>query len=121
VPPAARGADRIELFPLRSMDELATGTWGILEPKLALRGREDRKVDARQLDLIVVPGLAFDRTGGRLGYGKGYYDRLLAEVRPDATLVAFAFECQLFATVPMHPHDVAMHKVITEKTVYESE
>jgi len=119
-PPAAREADRIELFPLENMDELAAGTWGILEPKLALRNRHDRQVDARELDLIVVPGVAFDRTGGRVGHGKGYYDRLLAEVRPDAALVALAFECQLFATVPMQPHDVAMHKVITEETVYET-
>ena len=119
-PPTARGADRIGLFSLKRFNELATGTWGILEPKLALRNREDRKVDARQLDLIVVPGVAFDRTGGRIGYGKGYYDRLLAQVRSDATLVALAFECQLFATVPMQPHDVTMHKIITEKTVYEA-
>ncbi len=118
-PPAARDANQIGLFPLKTFDELTVGTWGILEPKLALRNREDRKIDARQLDLIVVPGVAFDRTGGRLGHGKGYYDRLLAQVRPDATLVALAFECQLFPAVPMQPHDVPMHKVITEKTVYE--
>ena len=120
VPPAASRADRIGLFLLETFDELATGTWGILEPKLALRNREDRKVDVRQLDLIVVPGVAFDRTGGRVGHGKGCYDRLLAQVRCDATIVALAFECQLFATVPMQPLDVPMHKVITEKTVYEA-
>ena len=110
--------DRLELFRLESIDELAAGAWRIPEPKLELRSRADRKVDLSELDLIVVPGVAFDAQGGRIGQGKGYYDRLLHLVRPDATLVALAFECQLFPTVPMGPHDVYMDKVITERAVY---
>ena len=63
-------------------------------------------------------GVAFDVSGGRLGHGRGYYDRLLADVRPDAPLVALAFECQLFPPIPMGTHDVYMDLVVTEKEIY---
>ena len=53
-----------------------------------------------------------------MGQGKGYYDRLLARVRPDAPVVALAFECQMFPEIPMAPHDVFMDKVLTEQRVY---
>lgn len=112
--------ERLELFYLEDYYELVRGTLGILEPRSALRDRADRRADVSQLDLIVVPGVAFDRRGGRLGHGKGYYDRLLRQVRPDAALVALAFECQLFPEIPMLPHDVPMHKVITEEAAYEA-
>jgi 5-formyltetrahydrofolate cyclo-ligase len=112
-------AARLELFRLESIDELAPGIFRILEPKVELRGLAERKVDVSTVDLIVVPGVAFDREGGRLGHGKGYYDRLLRLVRPDTTLVALAFECQLFPAVPTQRHDVRMDKVITEKAIYE--
>jgi len=111
-------ADRLGLFLLESIDELAPGTWGIPEPKVELRSLPNKQVDASRLDLVVVPGVAFDREGHRLGYGKGYFDRLLAHVRPDASLAGLAFECQLFPEIPSGPHDVAMDRVITEKAVY---
>jgi 5-formyltetrahydrofolate cyclo-ligase len=110
--------DRLELFWLRAMEELAPGAFGILEPKTELRDRSERKVEAAQLDLVMVPGVAFDAGGGRVGHGRGYYDRFLRHVRPDVLLVALAFECQMFPRVPVQPHDVTMHKIITEKTVY---
>lgn len=109
----------LELFHLERMDELAEGTFGILEPRPGLRERPEKRVDVRQVDLIMVPGVAFDRSGGRTGHGKGYYDKLLASARPDTPLVAAAFECQLFPEIPMMPHDVFMDKVITEKAVYQ--
>jgi len=113
--------DVLELFLLESMEELAVGTLGILEPKTELRNRAERKIDVWGLDLIMVPGVAFDRRGGRIGHGKAYYDKLLAYARQDTPLVALAFECQLFSQVPTEPHDVFMDKVITEKAVYEGE
>ncbi len=116
--PYCAGAE-LELFHLERMDELAEGTFGILEPRPELRERPEKRLDVGQVDLVMVPGVAFDRRGGRTGHGKGYYDKLLARTRPDAPLVAVAFECQLFADVPMLPHDVFMDKVITEKAVYE--
>jgi 5-formyltetrahydrofolate cyclo-ligase len=111
-------ADDLGLFLLGSMEELVPGTYGILEPKVALRAAADRRVDAGELDLVVVPGVAFDRRGSRLGHGKGYYDRLLGRVRPDTALVALGFDCQVFPEIPTELHDVRMDKVITEQAVY---
>ena len=110
--------DRLELFLLEGIDELASGTFGIPEPRVALRALADRRVHVSGLDLIMVPGVAFDRRGGRLGHGKGYYDKLLQNAPPDTPLVALAFECQVLPEIPMQPHDVYMDKVITEKTIY---
>ena len=77
-----------------------------------------KQVDVEELDLIMVPGVAFDRSGGRMGHGFGYYDKLLEHARPDAPLVALAFECQLFPEIPTQAHDIFMDKIITEKAVY---
>ena len=112
--------DDLELFRLEAMEELEIGTFGILEPLERLRNLPDRKVDVRELDLILVPGVAFDRHGGRLGHGKGYYDKLLRNCRPDTSLVALAFECQLFPKIPTEEHDVFMDKVITENGIYNA-
>jgi len=110
--------DELGLFRLDSMHELAAGTLGILEPRIELRARAERRVEVAQLDLILVPGVAFDRRGGRLGHGKGYYDRLLRRARRDTPLVGLAFECQLVPAVPMLPHDVPVDKLVTEEAVY---
>ena len=101
------------------MNELAEGTFAILEPRPELRDRPERRVDVAEVDLVVVPGVAFDARGGRLGHGQGYYDRLLKHARPDATLVALAFECQMFAEIPVGPRDVVVDWVITEEHVYQ--
>uniref|UniRef100_A0A7C4QTC7 5-formyltetrahydrofolate cyclo-ligase n=1 Tax=Schlesneria paludicola TaxID=360056 RepID=A0A7C4QTC7_9PLAN len=109
----------LELFHLESTDELAVGMYKILEPRPELRTLAAKRVDVAALDLIMVPGVAFDRRGGRTGHGKGYYDKLLEHARRDTPLVGLAFECQLFDAIPMQPHDVFMDKVITETAVYQ--
>jgi 5-formyltetrahydrofolate cyclo-ligase len=108
----------LELFWLQDMSDLATGMYKILEPREELRIVPERQVNPEDIDLIMVPGVAFDREGGRTGHGKGYYDKLLQHARPDTPLVALAFECQLFPRIPMHSHDIFMDKVITEAAVY---
>lgn len=109
----------LELFHLESMDELALGMYRILEPKPELRAVAAKHVDVEELDLVMVPGVAFDRRGARSGHGMGYYDKLLEHARPDAPLVALAFECQMFDEVPTQEHDIFMDKVVTELAVYE--
>lgn len=109
----------LELFRLESMDELELGMYRILEPKPELRNLREKQLAPEQLDLILVPGVAFDRRGGRTGHGKGYYDKLLQHARPDTPLIGLAFECQLFPQIPMHEHDIFMDKVVTEAAVYE--
>jgi 5-formyltetrahydrofolate cyclo-ligase len=109
----------LELFHLESMDELELGMYRILEPKADLRLVAAKRVEVEELDLIMVPGVAFDRRGGRTGHGKGYYDKLLEHARLDTPLIALAFECQLFPEIPMQPHDIFMDKVVSEAAVYE--
>lgn len=65
-----------------------------------------------QLDLALVPGVAFDAVGRRIGRGKGYYDRLLAAVR--GIKCGVAFDCQMIATIPDEPHDVRLNCLVTE-------
>ena len=109
----------LELFHLESMDELELGMYRILEPKAELRTVAEKKIDVEALDLIIVPGVAFDRRGGRTGHGKGYYDKLLEHAKPSTPLVALAFECQMFPEIPMDDHDIYMDKVVTEEAVYD--
>ncbi len=108
----------LELFLLENMDELAIGMYKILEPKPELRDAAGKRIDVKELDLIMVPGVAFDPRA-RMGHGFGYYDKLLEHARPDTPLVALAFECQIFPEIPTQAHDVFMDKIITEETIYQ--
>jgi 5-formyltetrahydrofolate cyclo-ligase len=110
--------DELETFLLTDMNQLAVGMYKILEPRPELRTIAELKVAVDDLELIIVPGVAFDREGGRLGHGKGYYDKLLEHAKLSTPLVALAFECQLFPHIPMQEHDIFMDKVVTEKTTY---
>ena len=90
---------RFALFPADS--ELAPGPHGIPQPDPV------RAVEPCDIDLFLVPGLAFDAQGGRIGYGGGWYDRLLASARPDALVYGLCLPCQLSdSPLPMDPHDI---------------
>jgi 5-formyltetrahydrofolate cyclo-ligase len=78
-------------------------------------------VDVRQIDLFIVPGVAFCADGRRLGNGWGYYDRLLAGVGSTAVKVGLAFDCQLLPWLPSQEHDVRMDLVVTESRTYPFE
>jgi 5-formyltetrahydrofolate cyclo-ligase len=101
------------------MDELELGMYRILEPREDLRTVEAKRLQPADLDLIMVPGVAFDRKGGRTGHGKGYYDKLLQHAKPTTPLIALAFECQMFEEIPTESHDIYMDKVVTEDAVYQ--
>jgi 5-formyltetrahydrofolate cyclo-ligase len=104
----------LELFLLEDMTELVEGAYKILEPKPELRHLPNKVVKPEELDLVMVPGTAFDLRGGRMGQGKGYYDRLLSTARSNAPLVGMAFDCQIFDEIPVAAHDVFMDVVLTE-------
>ncbi len=108
----------LELFHLEAMAELALGMYKILEPLPELRHQPHKVVQPEELDLVMVPGVAFDRRGARMGHGFGYYDKLLHRVRPGVPLVALAFECQFFPEIPTQEHDIFMDKIITEAAIY---
>lgn len=113
------GDNKLGLWRLESMDDLVVGKWKILEPPRDLWDAPDRAFTPESLDIVMVPGVGFDRSGGRMGNGQGYYDRLLERVRPDCALVAMCYETQLFDEILVAPHDVYMDKVVTEAGVYE--
>lgn len=70
-------------------------------------------VDPRDLDVILVPGLAFDRRGNRLGRGAGYYDRFLARLTPRTRIIGVCFDDQILDDVPAEAHDMKMHALLT--------
>lgn len=114
----SRGLNKLGLWRLEHMNELVPGMWGILEPPRSRWSEQNKAVAPEELDCVMVPGVGFDRQGGRLGNGAGYYDRLLNGVRPDAVLTGACYESQLFGHIAMAVHDVAMDFVITENTIY---
>lgn len=113
-----QGFNALGLWHLQDFSELVAGTWGILEPPKYRWHESDKIIAPTQLDLLLVPGVAFDRRGGRLGNGAGYYDRLLPQLRADATIIGICYESQLLEQCEMEPHDVYMDFVITEQACY---
>ncbi len=95
---------------VKNWKELKKGAFGVLEPN----GRAKR-VQAKELDLVLVPGVAFDRQGHRLGYGKGFYDRFLKQLNPKTATVGLAYAFQVVNKIPRQPHDVKVQRVVTEK------
>lgn len=100
------------LFQLSDFSQLERGAFGIREPLTDLRA--ERTVSPETLDLVVMPGVAFDRRGNRIGYGKGYFDRLLEKLNADCTKVALAFDCQIVPEIPIEVHDVPVDYLVTE-------
>lgn len=102
-----------KLIPSRLISypgELAPGAWGILEP----RPECVRPLDPGDLDVVIVPGVAFDGKGNRLGYGGGFYDRFLPRTRPGTVYIAPAFEVQVVDEVFPGSHDIPVHIIVTE-------
>lgn len=113
-PRAVRTQRRLAFFKVSSITELSPGSYDILEPA---NGEEE--APAQSLGLIIVPGVAFDANGTRLGYGKGYYDRALSEVK--CPIVALAYDFQVLREgLPAEPHDIPVQAVITEKRVIKA-
>lgn len=114
LPRIDRSRDAIRVYAVRDLArDLETNRWGIAEP----RPGACLEIGPAELDFVFVPGVAFDARGGRLGYGKAYYDRLLASSRQAGgapALLAGAFAVQVVDQVPLEPHDVPIPVVLTE-------
>jgi 5-formyltetrahydrofolate cyclo-ligase len=100
----------LELRAVRSLDDVAPGTWDIPEPV----PRHCPEVALPDIDFVLVPGVAFDRELRRLGYGGGYYDGVLARLSEGTTAVAICFETQIVPEVPADLHDLRVPVLITE-------
>ena len=115
VVPICSGDGKRQLHPSRLLDlqsELEESRFGILEPKPEFR----RPFPPEKIDLVIVPGLAFDEKGYRIGYGGGYYDRFLTRC-PQALSVGLAYEMQILKCISPAAWDVPVHKIITEDRV----
>lgn len=91
--------------------DLAPGTMGIMEPKAS----KIRIRDPKTIDLVIIPGMAFDRKGNRLGYGAGYYDYYLEKLRDDCNQIGLTFSFQLIDHIPTQKHDKQIKNIITER------
>jgi len=103
--------DETDLIPseLKSFEELQKSSFGVLEPSVTFW----RSFPIEEIDLVLVPGLAFDLKGQRLGYGKGYYDHFLKKLLPHSFTVGLAFEEQILPQVPAEDHDVPLKALLT--------
>jgi 5-formyltetrahydrofolate cyclo-ligase len=89
---------------------------GIPEPRLG----QDRLVTLNEVDLVVAPGTAFDRTGKRLGYGGGYYDKLLSD-KHNIPVIALAYSEQILDMIPAEDYDVKVDIIVTEHEVIRTQ
>lgn len=112
-----------EIVPIRvhSFEELMLGQFGILEPKPSIREDTGRQVSFKKIDCVLVPGLAFDPNGNRLGRGKGYYDRFLLQLPAETLTIGLAYDNQIVDSVPTDPWDKPVKAVVTESRVIRLE
>lgn len=99
----------LSLSYISGTNSLIKGAYGIYEPS------EIRPVSISHIDALIIPGLAFDRQGNRMGFGKGYYDRLLNDCT--CPKIGLCYDFQLFDEIPTEPHDIQMNFIITEKEI----
>ncbi|WP_026461961.1 5-formyltetrahydrofolate cyclo-ligase [Adhaeribacter aquaticus] len=91
---------------------LKVNRWGIQEPE----GAEE--VDAHEIDMVLIPLLAFDLQGHRVGYGKGFYDRFLSACRPEVLKIGLSYEASIHQITDTHPDDIALDFAVTPTSVY---
>ena len=99
----------MDIIPITTFDDLEPGYFGIREPKKDFRPPVAKEI----IDMVVVPAVAFDRCGYRVGYGGGYYDRFL--VGMDVPRIGLAFSCQIIPEAPVDEYDLAVQGIVTEK------
>ena len=104
---------RVDRYP----EDLVPGRYGILEP---LKKKYDEHWGLNQIDLVLVPGVAFDVHGYRLGYGQGFYDRFLRRLSPEVKLIGLAYDFQVLDDVYPESHDIAVSTLITERRTIEN-
>ncbi|MPN13549.1 putative protein YqgN [bioreactor metagenome] len=93
---------------IKKYDDLKSGKYGILEPE-----NLENKINEEEIDLALIPGVAFDKNGGRMGYGAAFYDRFLIKLKKDTPKIALAYGMQIVDYIPMNEWDVKMDGIIT--------
>lgn len=103
----------MQFWEIGSLEDCAPGAYGILEPK-------ECRCPVEEPGLMLLPGLAFDRKGGRLGYGGGFYDRYLRD-HDEILTVVLAYECQIISAVPAEGHDRKVDYLLTREGLFAAE
>lgn len=114
-PKVDKMTNTMEFYQIISLRQLERGYMDILEPREDMKMRY--KFQPKEDTLAVLPGVAFDTSGYRLGYGKGFYDKFLANRRQISTM-ALAFACQIIDEIPRDAYDIKMDKIVTEEIIY---
>lgn len=104
---------RLALYEISTLEELVSGYMGIPEPF----HNEKEETALKDIDLIIIPGAAYDRRGSRIGYGGGYYDRFLVRMDRDVPIAAPAYKEQIVDEIPTEPHDKKVSIIITDDEV----
>ena len=112
LPRVDRASRSLILHAVQSLSELEVSKWGIREPRA-----DTPSVPLSSIEFVLLPGVAFDRAGNRLGYGRGYYDKLLLAAEPALERVAAGFSCQIVDAVPLGPLDQKIDILITENEI----
>ncbi|MBD7911936.1 MULTISPECIES: 5-formyltetrahydrofolate cyclo-ligase [Clostridium] len=99
----------MDAVEIHSLEDLKKNKFGILEP-----GKDEAVIDKNLLDLIIVPGVAFDLWGGRVGYGGGYYDKYMSDIDESIHRLALCYQFQVLKELPKEKHDIKINEIITE-------
>lgn len=105
--------DDLLFFQIDSLDDLQIGSFGIGEPD-----RQSIEIDPASIDFLLLPGVAFDRHGFRLGYGRGYFDRLLCNGNFAGLRVGFCYDFQIVDNLPVDDHDQKVELLVTNKGIF---
>ncbi|KEH97840.1 5-formyltetrahydrofolate cyclo-ligase [Clostridium massiliodielmoense] len=109
VPKVISKKEGMEAIKINSFNELKNGKYDILEPKDICN-----KIYINDIELILMPGVAFDENGGRIGYGGGFYDRFLNKIDSRIPKIALAYDFQVFENIPCEEHDIKVDGIITD-------
>lgn len=113
VPKVDKERHRLRLYEIKDIKELSPGYMGIPEPSLP----DERLRETNDIDLVIIPGVGFDLSGNRLGYGAGYYDILLSDIKKKVPFIALAYKEQLVDSIPSEMHDIKVDLIITDEQV----
>ena len=112
LPKVDKDRHELLLYEIKDFGELAPGYMGIPEPPFS-----EKQMSINDADIVIIPGAGFDESGNRIGYGGGYYDRLLSGLQKEIPIIAPAYEEQIEDCIPSEPHDIRVQMIVTDRRV----
>ena len=112
IPKTDKAKKEMVAIRINSLDNMSVDNWGIIEPKSV-----DKNKIGEEFDLILMPGLAFDKKGNRIGYGGGYYDKYLSQIKETSNKIVLAYDFQIVNNIENEPHDIKVNYIITNNEV----